>query len=134
MPIKKLLYIAKTWPEPNSTAAGRRTLDILSIFQQQNIDIEVACCASMTKHNTDLAELSITCHQINVNCEQFDLLLQQLQPECVIFDRFMTEEQFSWRVKQQLPHCLTLLDTSDLHCLREARREQVNKQATSATT
>jgi glycosyltransferase involved in cell wall biosynthesis len=44
----------------------------------------------------------------------------------VIFDRFMTEEQYGWRVAQRCPEAVRVLDTSDLHCLRLAR-EQVIK-------
>ena len=43
----------------------------------------------------------------------------------VLFDRFMIEEQFGWRVEKFCPAALRVLDTSDLHCLREARRFQV---------
>jgi hypothetical protein len=41
----------------------------------------------------------------------------------VMFDRFMLEEQFGWRVEQQCPHALRLLDTEDLHFLRLARQQ-----------
>ena len=42
-----------------------------------------------------------------------------------IFDRFMIEEQFGWRVEKACPQALRVLDTSDLHCLREARQAQL---------
>ena len=49
----------------------------------------------------------------------------------VLFDRFMMEEQFSWRVEKQCPSALRLLETVDLHCLRHARHQAVknNKDA-----
>jgi hypothetical protein len=37
------------------------------------------------------------------------------------------EEQFGWRVKQHAPNALTILDTSDLHCLRVAREKAFKK-------
>ena len=45
----------------------------------------------------------------------------------VIFDRFMIEEQFGWRVEKTCPQALRVLDTSDLHCLREARQTQLKQ-------
>jgi len=33
------------------------------------------------------------------------------------------EEQFGWRVREQCPRAVTLLDTSDFHSLREARHQ-----------
>jgi hypothetical protein len=39
----------------------------------------------------------------------------------VLFDRFISEEQFGWRVYKNLPQCLTLLNTEDLHSLRLSR-------------
>jgi len=34
----------------------------------------------------------------------------------------MTEEQFGWRVAEQCPGALRILDTEDLHCLRVGRQ------------
>ena len=48
-------------------------------------------------------------------------------PDVVVFDRFMVEEQFGWRVEKACPNALRVLDTSDLHCLREARQQHVLK-------
>ena len=38
-----------------------------------------------------------------------------------MFDRFMMEEQFGWRVDKHCPNALKILDTEDLQCLRNAR-------------
>ena len=40
---------------------------------------------------------------------------------------FITEEQFGWRVAENCPDAIRLLDTEDLHFLRKARQEVVNK-------
>jgi O-antigen biosynthesis protein len=40
-----------------------------------------------------------------------------------LFDRFLTEEQFGWRVAENCPEAIRILDTEDLHFLRNARRE-----------
>ena len=40
-----------------------------------------------------------------------------------MFDRFMMEEQFGWRVDKYCPNALKILDTEDLQCLRNARHD-----------
>jgi hypothetical protein len=40
-----------------------------------------------------------------------------------MFDRFMMEEQFGWRVEKHCPEAIRLLDTEDLSCLRHARHQ-----------
>jgi len=51
--------------------------------------------------------------------------VQNLAPQIVIFDRYMTEEQFGWRVARSVPDAVRIIDTSDLHCLREARHQSL---------
>ncbi|MBU2863515.1 glycosyltransferase [Reinekea forsetii] len=120
---KKALFIAKNWPEPNSTAAGRRTLDVLQIIEEMGFSIHIACTAEATPFQADFDQLGYATHAIDVNCSSFDQWVAKLQPALVIYDRFVMEEQFGWRVREQVPNALTLLDTSDLHCLRIAREK-----------
>ena len=44
-----------------------------------------------------------------------------MQPQIVLFDRFIMEEQFGWRVAEHCPEAIRILDTEDLHCLRKTR-------------
>uniref|UniRef100_UPI0035937F71 glycosyltransferase n=1 Tax=Pricia sp. TaxID=2268138 RepID=UPI0035937F71 len=46
----------------------------------------------------------------------------KLNPDIVVFDRFLTEEQFGWRVAEFVPKALRILDTEDLHSLRNTRQ------------
>lgn len=123
----RTLYIGKTWPEPASTAAGRRTLDMLTTLQQAS-DVHFASAANPTEFSLSLQDTGITAQQIQLNDDDFDAWLSALEPDCVVFERFMTEEQFGWRVSNVCPQAMRVLDTSDLHSLREAREQQV-KQA-----
>ena len=74
----------------------------------------------------DLAEEGITSQSITLNCDSFDSYISEYQPDIVLFDRFMMEEQFGWRVEKNCPNALKILDTEDLQCLRQAR-QQANK-------
>nr|MDA3806803.1 glycosyltransferase family 4 protein [Thiomicrorhabdus sp.] len=62
---------------------------------------------------------------IELNNESFDLFIQQLQPGLVIFDRFMMEEQFGWRIEKQAPQAIRILNTEDLHSLRAVRQQMI---------
>jgi len=88
--------------------------------------IHFACAAQRGAHALDLKALGVSTHIIAVNDSTFDSWIKSLAPDVVIFDRFMIEEQFGWRVAQHCPEALRVLDTSDLHCLRVAREHSLN--------
>ena len=87
--------------------------------------VTFASSAQLNEHSLDLERLGLSTHSIRPNDSNFDSWLVELAPNVVLFDRFMIEEQFGWRVEKACPAALRILDTSDLHCLREARRLQV---------
>lgn len=122
------LLIAKNWPEPASTAAGRRTLDLLALIDAAGYRVHVASAAEPTPFQADLSGLGYPVHRIAVNDSAFDPWVGRLDPALVVYDRYVMEEQFGWRVHEQCPRALTLLDTSDFHTLREARQQAVLKQ------
>ncbi|SHJ01085.1 Glycosyltransferase involved in cell wall bisynthesis [Arenibacter nanhaiticus] len=118
---KKLLIIGYVWPEPNTTAAGGRMLQLLHFFIKHQYQISFASTASEGDYSFDLDVLGVAKVAIRLNHSSFDELLQDLDPDIVLFDRFMTEEQFGWRVAQYAPKAVRILDTEDLHSLRMAR-------------
>ncbi|MFT5837058.1 MAG: hypothetical protein ACI9ZV_000561 [Candidatus Azotimanducaceae bacterium] len=122
------LIIGKVWPEPSSTAAGRRTLDVMTALSARGWTLHFASSAQQGAHAPDLRARGVATHIIAVNDSAFDGWIESLAPDVVIFDRFMTEEQFGWRVAQHCPEALRVLDTSDLHSLRVAREEALKKQ------
>jgi len=96
---------------------------LLELFCAQGWVLTYACTASISEYSYPLESLSIERQHIKVNDSAFDTFITQLNPDIVLYDRFMVEEQFSWRVDAHCPRALTLLETSDLHCLRLARQE-----------
>ncbi|OUS24485.1 glycosyltransferase [Thalassotalea sp. 42_200_T64] len=121
--MKKVLVIGYVWPEPNSSAAGSHMMSILRLFKQQNWQVEFATPAQPTEHMIDLASEGITSQSIALNCDSFDQYVSQFMPDMVMFDRFIMEEQFGWRVEKHCPQALKILDTEDLQCLRNARHQ-----------
>lgn len=125
--MKRLLIIGSVWPEPNSSAAGTRMLQLIELFQTDGWNITYASAATPSDHRIDLNPMGVTEASIRLNCSSFDAWLAELSPAVVMFDRFMTEEQFGWRVAQGCPSALRLLDTEDLHSLRAARWQKLKQ-------
>ena len=120
--IKTVLVIGYVWPEPNSSAAGTRMLQLVKLFLAQHCNVVFASAAALSEHRFPLSSLGVTEQTIALNCSSFDQLIAELQPDLVLFDRFFTEEQFGWRVAQTCPNALRVLDTEDLHSLRNTRQ------------
>lgn len=123
--MKKLLVIGFVWPEPTSSAAGSRIQQLVKFFLSQHYQITFVSTAQKTEHSVFLPDVSY--REILMNDSSFDDLILALQPDAVLFDRFMTEEQFGWRISELCPNALKILDTEDLHLLRRARQKAVKE-------
>lgn len=121
--VQKLLIIGFVWPEPNSSAAGGRMMQLISLFKKQGFSITFGSPAQDSDFMVDLEEYEVDKKSIELNNSSFDVFIKELNPTLVLFDRFMMEEQFGWRVAENCPDALRLLDTEDLHCLRLARQK-----------
>lgn len=121
-----ILIIGYVWPEPNSSAAGIRMMQLIELFQTQGWKITFASAADETDFMVDFESHGIDKVSIEINSSTFDDFIRNLQPSMVLFDRFVTEEQFGWRVAEQCPDAIRILDTEDLHCLRRARHKAAN--------
>jgi len=119
--MKKVLVIGYVYPEPNSSAAGVHILSIMRRLKKEGWHVEFATVAQESEHAIDLKEEGISTQSITLNCESFDAYIINYKPDIVLFDRFMMEEQFGWRVEKNCPNALKILDTEDLQCLRNAR-------------
>ncbi|WP_212652479.1 glycosyltransferase [Marinomonas sp. CT5] len=122
-----LLVIGYVWPEPNSSAAGSRMMQLLNCFHKQNWTLSFASPAQQTEHMADLSKLNIEAEHIELNNASFDHYISEKKPDIVIFDRFMMEEQFGWRVEKFSPESLRVLNTEDLHSLRQARHNALKQ-------
>ncbi len=122
-----LLIIGFVWPEPNSSAAGVRMMQLIEGFSNNGYKVVFASAAQHSEFEFPLAKLEIETCSIKLNDDSFDEFLKGLNPTIVLFDRFMIEEQFGWRVSEILPNAIKILDTEDLHFLRKARHNAVKK-------
>ncbi len=124
---RKLLVIGFVWPEPKSSAAGWRMIQLIKAFQQENYQITFASASSKTENALDLRSMDVAAYEIQLNNSSFDVFVKKQNPDVVLFDRFMVEEQFGWRVAEQCPNALRILDTEDLHGLRKGRQQALKK-------
>jgi glycosyltransferase involved in cell wall biosynthesis len=122
-----VLIIGTVWVEPNSSAAGSRMLQLITLFLKQNWTVTFASASQKSENATNLSSLGIDEVSIELNSASFDVFLKDLSPTMVVFDRFMTEEQFGWRVAENSPKAIRILDTEDLHFLRKVRHQQLKK-------
>lgn len=124
-PATKVLVIGYVWPEPRSSAASGHVMQILDAFLTQGWDITFSSPASPGEHMADLSALGIRQVPIELNNSSFDTFIRALAPDIVLFDQFMMEEQFGWRVEKHCPNALRMLETSDLQSLRHARHQRL---------
>lgn len=122
----KVLIIGQVWPEPTSSAAGTRMLQLINLFLEYNWKVVFVSTAATGEHSADLPT-EVDRASILLNSTTFDNQIKDINPDVVIFDRFMVEEQFGWRVANICPHALRILNTEDLHCLRSVRQQQYKK-------
>jgi hypothetical protein len=122
-----VLIIGLTWPEPSATAAGLRMMQLIRSFLDNNFLVMVASAARKTALSADLSHLKIDEVPIRLNHSSFDIFIKKLQPGIVLFDRYLSEEQFGWRVAEYAPGALRILDTEDLHSLRASRQRALEE-------
>ncbi len=129
MKLRSVLIIGYVWVEPNSSAAGSRMLQLLEQFLKSGDKITFASPAQKSEKAIDLSTKGINEVTIELNKSSFDAYVKEMNPDIVVFDRFMMEEQFGWRIAENCPNAIRILDTEDLHSLRKVRQEKIKKDA-----
>jgi glycosyltransferase involved in cell wall biosynthesis len=125
--LRKILIICFVLPEPNSSAAGSRMMQLIRLFQDCRYLITFASTAQNFEFSENIEITGVKTKLIELNSSSFDNFIKELNPNIVLFDRFMVEEQFGWRVSDNCPEAIKILDTEDLHCLRQARQLAVKE-------
>ena len=100
-------------------------MQLIGLFREASYQITFASTAAVSDKTVDLGAQEILVKSILLNDASFDEFIKKLNPSIVLFDRYITEEQFGWRVSEICPNALKILDTEDLHFLRKAREEAV---------
>ena len=138
---RSMLVLSPTsWPEPNATAAGTRTMSLLRHFSSPISSqsstclfdsVHFGCGANMPQSSSGIDEGSangVNWHQIKPNrSNQMRNLIQNIEAnggpiQAVIFDRFYAEEAFSFKIREECPTAVRILDMQDVHSLRLGRQ------------
>tara|TARA_B100000767_G_scaffold275782_1_gene315536 strand:+ start:2860 stop:4092 length:1233 start_codon:yes stop_codon:yes gene_type:complete len=123
-----VFIIGSVWVEPNSSAAGSRMLQLIQSFLSQDWQVTFGTVSQKNPNSIDLTNYGVTEVSLALNASSFDEYMLNLNPTIVVFDRFIIEEQFGWRVAETCPNALRILDTEDLHCLRKTRQEAIKNE------
>jgi O-antigen biosynthesis protein len=125
---KKVLFIAAIFPEPGSSAAGTRMVQLIQFFIKNGYQVVFASTSEKTAYSFDLLKIGVETILLKVNDSEADEHFKSINPDIVIFDRFYIEEQFGWRIAETCPNAIRILDTEDLHFIRKSRESlQKNK-------
>ena len=127
MKTNTILIIGYVWVEPNSSAAGARMLQLIEQFLKVGYEVTFASPAQKGEKAIDFSVIGVKEASIELNNSSFDFFISSMNPSIVLFDRFMMEEQFGWRVAEHCPNAMRMLDTEDLHSLRKVRQDCIKK-------
>ena len=134
-----LFLSSASWPQPNATAAGTRTNSLLELFTTYSklfTSAHFGCGAadiptsSSSAHDVNNLR-KVQRHHIKMNRgQEMKDLLNSIQSEhgpikAVVFDRFYSEEAYSFMIKESCPDALRILDMQDVHSLRIGRQNLV---------
>lgn len=127
------LILGYVWPEPESSAAGRRDWNLIAILQRMGASITYASPCRPSRFSRRLEDSGIETVEVRANDPAFDRWIALRRFDAVIFDRFVMEEQFGWRVREHSPWSRCIVDTQDLHFLRRARQSAAAAGASLGT-
>jgi hypothetical protein len=74
--LKKLLIIGFVWPEPNSSAAGGRMMQLISLFKEEGYAITFASPAIDSVYTVDLDVCDVAKKTISLNNSSFDVFIK----------------------------------------------------------
>lgn len=98
----------------------------LELFHQKGDAVFYGTISSSTDHTDLLDNLVKDIVEIDLNNDSFNQVVKKINPSIVIYDRFTSEEQFGWRVREEIPNATHILETQDLHFLRESRQKNIS--------
>lgn len=121
MAIQRVLITPYVWPELTSSASALRTEGLFLACERAGWKVSVLSSCRPNEWMERLKKRGFEVASFDPNDSSVETWLLEQNPDVAIFDRFVTEEQWSWRIQRLFPKSVRVLDTSDLHFLRRTR-------------
>eukprot|EP01130_Rhizamoeba_saxonica_P006610 TRINITY_DN2628_c0_g1_i1.p1 TRINITY_DN2628_c0_g1~~TRINITY_DN2628_c0_g1_i1.p1 ORF type:complete len:455 (-),score=79.89 TRINITY_DN2628_c0_g1_i1:698-2062(-) len=120
-----ILFISTVWAEPWSSASGVHTMGIIQAIMDNGWSTHFCSASKVNEAKQYLQDMGVHTYKCTLNDDSFDDIIQQVRPEVVIFDRFVTLEQYGWKVQKYSNDAVRIIDTQDLHFLRGLRQNSI---------
>ena len=117
----QIIYLANRWPNPSLTAAGTRSLQLLQLLKENNYQVAIASFFPADTFSQQLEQQGFQCFSLELNDSGLVDYFKSKGYKIAFFDTFLMEEKLGWVIREAIPECITVLDTQDLHFLRNAR-------------
>lgn len=120
-----LLYLLSYWPKKNHSAASERIFCHITHLLEGGFNVHVAADGPPPQ-DLELEFAPKLCtlpvlERFKINDPNGINIIRAINPQVVLFDKYTTEEKYSWQVFHGAPEALRILDTVDLHWLRKGR-------------
>lgn len=130
-----VLVMSNLYPQPNASAAGSRTSYVIGqLAKNKSVwhSVHFAASSKETDHEvvTGLQKEGVHFHSIEPNnTKAMKSLLDGIGTDLslVIYDKFYTEEMFSFHIHNLRPDAVQVVDMQDMHSLRRGRQKMVEK-------
>ncbi len=130
--MKRAALFVYVWPEPYSSAAGVRTLQIAKHLQSFDYEVVLFSPCKENEASTYWREMGFSTISCPSNQRSTLNEHRQLRLDVILYDRFVMEEQFGWQAREIWPQALHLVDTQDLHHVRRFREQLIKNGASIA--
>jgi len=120
----RVAFVSWDWPERDASAAGVRTMAIADALRARGHDVVVLACANadLVGRGKVIGEGYVATRVEANRGRATRAAFEDVNPDVVVFDRFIAEEAFGAIVRQEFPRCVRVLDMQDAHCVRRARQ------------
>lgn len=128
-----VLILSSLYPQPSASAAGVRTNYMIQQLchdgDWRSIHYATGAAASDNKTVENLVHQGVKFHSIppNQSLKMKQMLDGIPDLSLVVFDRFYTEEAYSFHLYNHSPDAVRVLDMQDFHSLRQGRMELVKE-------
>lgn len=129
---RSVLFFGSFWPDARATGAGVRTTSLLSSGFLGEFGYNAATFASPQRENESSRRLRDDLGVRTMRCpinrrEELGRMVDEVAPSVAVFDRFPSEEMFSWVVRERAPDAVRVLDMQDSHALRLWRQAECER-------